>query len=134
MEGTPTTNRTLGKNPLLMRRQSKTCIYHRGCVDMRPVSVEMTEGKRASEGQQTMLRELCLRRLAYSRGRPGYPHCPQSKSSCTSRNTRITLYWIVCRPRYPATCYHSDLALCYRVKLPPEHSAVHQIRRKVWLE
>lgn len=64
MEGTPTTIRTSGKNPLLMRRHSETFIYHRGCVDVRPVSTELTEGKRASEGQQTMLKELCLRRLA----------------------------------------------------------------------
>lgn len=64
MEGTPNTNRTSGKNPLLMRGQSETFIYHQGCVDVRPVSAELTEGKRASEGQQTMLKESCLRRLA----------------------------------------------------------------------
>lgn len=39
------------KNPLLIRRQSETFIYHQECVDVKPIPAELTEGKEASEGE-----------------------------------------------------------------------------------
>lgn len=39
------------KNPLLRRRQRETFIYHQECVDVKPMPLELTEGKKASEVQ-----------------------------------------------------------------------------------
>lgn len=35
------------KNPLLIRRQSETFIYHQECVDVKPIPSELTEGKKS---------------------------------------------------------------------------------------
>lgn len=41
-----------------MRGQSETFIYHWGCVEVKPIPAELKDGKRAGEGQETLLKEL----------------------------------------------------------------------------
>lgn len=48
---TTTTTKLVFKEESIIDKETKWFIYHQECVDGKPIPAELTEGKKASEGQ-----------------------------------------------------------------------------------